>query len=396
MTAVEFAPDGKGPFLEADGKSRRALNWFFGRKERLFWLLQCGGWCGYFVFHVVLVSSLVSGTLMSAEAIAFSLSSSLIGFLTTTIVLRPVLRFARRQQPGSLLTVAFSGTLALCVAMAGVKALIFMQIFGDAWIQNRIEQLGTDNFLMLLVPDLMPNLFLLGSWGGFYFGFNYYLTLRDESERAIRSARLAEQAQLKMLRYQLNPHFLFNTLNAISTLVLTKDGEHANEMLTKLSAFLRYSLDSDPLQTTTLAEELRALELYLDIEATRFGERLRIVKEMDEEALGASVPSLILQPAIENAIKYAIGSMESGGEIKIVAKRQGDTLVLQVCDNGPNAPNDPELLLATASNGVGLANMRERLAHLYGPTQSFSLSRRTPNGLCVTLKLPFETRSRIP
>ncbi|MEO1014826.1 MAG: histidine kinase [Pseudomonadota bacterium] len=396
MTAVNLASGRKGPFVGAEGKSRRAFNWFFGKKERLFWLLQVGGWAGYFCFHVLLVSSLVSGRLWSAESFAYSISSSLIGFLTTTIVLRPLLRFTRRQPPAALLAMALTGTLAMAVAMAAVKALMFAEIFGDAWIQNRIQQLGTDNFLMLLQPDLMPNLFLLGSWGGFYFGVNYYLTLRDESERAIVSARLAEQAQLKMLRYQLNPHFLFNTLNAISTLVLTKDGDRANEMLTKLSAFLRYSLDSDPLQTTTLAEEMRALDLYLDIETTRFGDRLKIVKQIDDDALDAAVPSLILQPAIENAIKYAIGSMVSGGEIKIVAKREGEALKLQVCDNGPNAPHDPEALLLQSGAGVGLVNMRERLAHLYGPTQSFSLARRRPDGLCVTLKLPFETRSRLP
>lgn len=397
MTAADMAPGRKGPFIDSRGKLRRAFNWFFGKKERLFWLLQVGGWSGYFCFHVLLVSSLISGRLWSVESFAFSFSSSLIGFLTTTIVMRPLLRFARRQPPVGLLSIALSGTLAMAVAMAAVKALMFAEIFGDAWIQNRIQQLGTDNFLLLLQPDLMPNLFQLGSWGGFYFGVNYYLTLRDESERAIVSARLAEQAQLKMLRYQLNPHFLFNTLNAISTLVLTKDGDRANEMLTKLSAFLRYSLDSDPLQTTTLAEELRALELYLDIEETRFGERLKIVKEVDEDALDASVPSLILQPAIENAIKYAIGSMEAGGEIRIVARREGEALTLQVCDNGPNAPHDPEALLMSQSGaGVGLVNMRERLAHLYGPAQSFSLSRSSPSGLCVTLKLPFETRSRLP
>ncbi|MEM9262733.1 MAG: histidine kinase, partial [Pseudomonadota bacterium] len=262
--------------------------------------------------------------------------------------------------------------------------------------EARMEQLKTDNFLVLLVPDLMPNLFLLASWGGFYFGFNFYLTLRNETERALQSARLAEQAQLKMLRYQLNPHFLFNTLNAISTLVIVKDEKLANQMITKLSAFLRYSLDSDPLQTTTFAEEMRALDLYLDIEATRFGDRLKIVKDVDEDALDATVPSLILQPAIENAIKYAIGAMEAGGEIRIVAKREDDVLRLQVCDNGPNAPENPEAILDTADAGVGLINMRERLAHLYGANQSFSICRADPDGMCVTLTLPYETRSRIP
>ena len=142
----------------------------------------------------------------------------------------------------------------MTIAMAAIKAQAIIQIFptGEEWMQNRGAMMGTDNFFLILVPDMPVNLFLLTSWAGFYFGINYYLTLRDETERALQSARLADQAQLKMLRYQLNPHFLFNTLNAISTLVLEKDGRHANEMLTQLSSFLRYSLDSDPLQENNI------------------------------------------------------------------------------------------------------------------------------------------------
>jgi len=393
MATVDFAGSGKGPFVAAEGRTPRAMNWLFSNKERMFWILQCGGWTGFFFFHLLTVSSLFAG--WTQTSLAYSAASSLIGFLTTSIVLRPLFRFARRQHPFALLVIAIGGTLVFAVAMSAAKALMYARIFGSDWLTRRIEQLGTENFLLLLQPDVPYNLFLLVSWGGFYFGINYYLNLRDESQRTIQSARLAEQAQLKMLRYQLNPHFLFNTLNAISTLVLTSDSRQANEMLTKLSAFLRYSLDSDPLQKTSLAEELRALDLYLDIEATRFGERLELVKEIDEDVLEARVPSLILQPAIENAIKYAIGQMESGGQIKIVARREGETLTLQVCDNGPNAPAHPEKLLCDAKQGVGLLNMRDRLAHLYGPTQSFSLSRAEPAGLCVTLKLPLETRSRI-
>jgi LytS/YehU family sensor histidine kinase len=217
--------------------------------------------------------------------------------------------------------------------------------------------------------------------------------MQQEREAALHASSLAQEAQLKMLRYQLNPHFLFNTLNAISTLVLEKDDRNANRMLTKLSAFLRYSLDSDPLQKTTLAEELRALQLYLDIEKTRFGERLEVEFDIDEDAKEALVPSLILQPAIENAIKYAIAQMEKDGLIRIVAKREGGTLRLEVCDNGPNAPAAPETLLQNAKTGVGLINMRDRLAHLYGDRQAFLLSPLKPHGLCVTLKMPFETRS---
>lgn len=393
MTALDLGESRPGPFADARGRTGRAMNWFFADKERLFWVLQLAGWAGFALFHVASVSSLVAG--WSAQSVVYSIASSLVGLVTTTIFLRPVFRFARRQAPAALLATAMTATIALAVFSAAVKAIAFVQVFGAEWMEERGLQLGTDNFILLLRPDLPANIFLLMSWGGFYFGVNYYLKLRDESERALVSARLADQAQLKMLRYQLNPHFLFNTLNAISTLVLEKDGRQANQMLTKLSAFLRYSLDSDPLQKTSLAEELRALQLYLDIEKTRFADRLKIKLDVDDEALDARVPSLILQPAIENAIKYAIAHMESDGEIAIIARREGEMLKLCVCDNGPLAPENPEELLRNAKMGVGLVNMRERLAHLYGARQSFALSRMTPHGLRVSLTLPFETKTHL-
>jgi signal transduction histidine kinase len=380
-----------GPFVAAGGKSGRAINWFFADKERMFWLLQIAGWSGFLFLHLFSVSTLVGGR--TPLAVGYSVVQSLVGFVTTSILLRPIFRFARKQGPWTLLLIALTGTVSMALAMTAVKAQAFGVFFGDDWISIRIDQLQTENFFLLLLPDIPANLFLLLSWAGFYFGINYYLTLRNETERALFAARLADQAQLKMLRYQLNPHFLFNTLNAISTLVLEKDGKNANDMLTRLSAFLRYSLDSDPLQKTTLAEELRALQLYLDIEKTRFCDRLEIEFDVDDDVKDAMVPSLILQPAIENAIKYAVAQMEAGGKISIVAKKEGDMLRLRVCDNGPFAPDDPAKVLENSKTGVGLINMRDRLAHLYGGRQAFLLSRLQPAGLCVSLKLPYETRS---
>lgn len=383
--------DGKrGPFITASGKTGLALNWFFADKGRIFWAMQIAGWFGFMLLHFFSVSPLIGGR--SPNSLGYSIVSSLVGFLTTSLLMRPIFRFARRQGPVALLSIAFVTTTAMAVAMAAVKLRAFAVFFGDDWIKGRAEVFGTDHIFFILLPDLPVNLFLLMSWAGFYFGINYYLTLRNETERRLNAARLADQAQLKMLRYQLNPHFLFNTLNAISTLVLERDVKPANDMLTRLSAFLRYSLDSDPLQKTTLAEELRALQLYLDIEKTRFGDRLEIVTNVDPEAREALVPSLILQPAIENSIKYAIARMESGGRIAICAKKEGDMLRLAVEDNGPSAPKDPEAVLTNSKFGVGLINMRDRLAHLYGARQAFRLTKLEPDGLSVSLSLPFETR----
>ncbi|MEO1136343.1 MAG: histidine kinase [Pseudomonadota bacterium] len=389
MSAIE-ASGAAGPFIDTQGRSRAWMNWIFADKARMFWILQITGWLGFFALHILSVSTFVAGR--STDSLLYSVASSLIGFLTTSVLARPVYRFARRQGPAVLLLLVMTSTLLMAVAMSAMKAQTFGILFGNAWMDLRGASLGTTNYLLLIVPDLPVNLFLLGSWAGFYFGINYYLKLRNEMERALVSARLADQAQLKMLRYQLNPHFLFNTLNAISTLVLEQDGKQANSMLTQLSAFLRYSLDSDPLQKTTLAEEVRALELYLTIEKTRFADRLNVTFDIDDNTTSAQVPSLILQPAIENAIKYAIAQMEAGGEIRITAKREGGALCMSVCDNGPNAPEDPTALLRNVKTGVGLVNMRDRLNYLYQDRAKFELRHVSPQGLCVALRIPFETK----
>jgi signal transduction histidine kinase len=365
------------------------MNWLLADKERLFWMLQISGWIGFFILHVSSVSTFIAGR--SPVAWYYSGASSLIGFAMTSIFARPIYRFARHQGPILLLVIAIAATVSLAGAMSAMKAQTLLSLFNDDWLEWRSRFFRPQNLYWLILPDVQATVFLMGSWAGFYFGINYYLDMRGESERAVLAAHLADQAQLKMLRYQLNPHFLFNTLNAISTLVLERECKQADIMISRLSAFLRYSLDSDPLQKTSLAEEIRALKLYLEIEETRFGERLRVNFDIDDDALDARVPSLILQPAIENAIKYAIAKMEGNGQITISAKRKGQMLVMEVSDNGPDAPADPSELIRNAKNGVGLVNMRERLALIYQGQCEFTLSRRDPQGLCVSLMIPFET-----
>jgi LytS/YehU family sensor histidine kinase len=200
---------------------------------------------------------------------------------------------------------------------------------------------------------------------------------------------MAHQAQLKMLRYQLNPHFLFNTLNAISTLILDGANRTANLAVSRLSDFLRYTLDNDPMKRVSLDVELRALALYLEIEKVRFGERLVVLEDVEPNARAALVPSLILQPLIENAIKYAISPSEEGGTLRISAKVHGDILFLQVADNGPGLP--PGDRARKSSGGVGLSNTRARLQQFYGDRQAFTLAPNEPSGLVITMNIPYET-----
>jgi two-component system LytT family sensor kinase len=226
------------------------------------------------------------------------------------------------------------------------------------------------------------------AWSALYFAFRYYRIFQEVRESALKSAAMAHEAQLKMLRYQLNPHFLFNTLNAISTLVLEKQTELANRMVTRLSSFLRYSLDNDPIKKVTLQQELAALQLYLDIEKVRFEDHLNLHIDVEKEAEEALIPSLLLQPLVENAIKYGIARSEEAGRLRIAARVFAGDLLLELSDDGPGVELvDGEIPDAT---GVGLRNTRERLRELYGGQHSFRLSKTDPHGLTIRIRIPFE------
>ena len=249
---------------------------------------------------------------------------------------------------------------------------------------------------------LFASIMIFMCWAAFYHGIKYYQLLQNEHATLLsieaekreaqlkrsRAESIAHEAQLKMLRYQLNPHFLFNTLNAIASLVEGRHSANANTMIVQLSNFLRYSLESDPVQPVTLEEELDALRLYLNIEQTRFGERLRLQFDVDKAAEEVNVPSLLLQPLVENSIKYAIAPMEEGGQINILAKVEDDNLVVEVCDSGPGVhmtKNDK-----SAGVGIGLKNTIDRLDTFYGDNYVFQLGSSDLGGLKIFIRLPLK------
>jgi LytS/YehU family sensor histidine kinase len=237
-----------------------------------------------------------------------------------------------------------------------------------------------------LFSGALSSTYLLLCWSGLFFGIKYYETLQEQRETMLRASALAQEAQVKMLRYQLNPHFLFNTLNAISTLVLDGQGKVANQAIGRLSEFLRYTLDQDPMKKVTLRHELDALNLYLGIEQLRFGDRLRLEFEVDESVGDALVPSLVLQPLVENSLKYAVAPREEGGRLRIEAGVVDGRLRLVVADDGPGLPVGVEL---GAGRGVGFRNTRERLAALYGDAQKLAVRFARP-GLRFEITLPLE------
>ena len=235
----------------------------------------------------------------------------------------------------------------------------------------------------------LSSFYIILCWTGLYVGINYYRMLGEERARALRAINSAREAQLRMLRYQLNPHFLFNTLNAISTLILEQETRQANGMVTRLSSFLRHSLDSDPMQKVTLAQEVKALRLYLEIEQVRFEERLTFEVAITPEAERALIPSLLLQPLVENAIKYAIARSEDGGTIRLQAAVDGDHLEIEVSDDGPGLP--PDFGLDREARGVGLRNTADRLQQLFGDDQLLEIEPTEPTGTRVRIRVPYRT-----
>ena len=239
---------------------------------------------------------------------------------------------------------------------------------------------------------------ILAAWSALYYGINFYVLLEEQQDQLQNLQVQASTAQLAMLRYQLNPHFLFNTLNSISTLVLLKQTERANAMLSRLSSFLRYTLVNEPESQVTLAQEVETLKLYLDIEKMRFEDRLRAHFEIDPAVSEARLPSLLLQPLVENAIKYAVTPQEEGADISVTARLAGPRVQISVTDTGPGLNEARGGAIQTepavASTGVGLVNTRDRLVQAYGADHRFETTSNAAGGFGVTIEVPFETEPR--
>jgi signal transduction histidine kinase len=214
-------------------------------------------------------------------------------------------------------------------------------------------------------------------------GYLYYQRYRQGELRSVELSAQLAQAQLQALRMQLHPHFLFNTLNSIATLI-HKDPDAADQMTARLSDLLRLTLKNIGVQEVPLAQELEFLERYLDIEKTRFSDRLVVRIDVAPETLDASTPYLILQPLVENAIRHGIAARSLPGCVIVCAERDGGMLVLEVKDDGPG------IRAASASNnGLGISSTRERLEKLYGAAHTFELSNVAEGGLVVKLTFPF-------
>jgi signal transduction histidine kinase len=219
--------------------------------------------------------------------------------------------------------------------------------------------------------------------------WNYHRRYREREAQATELTSRLAQAQLHALRMQLNPHFLFNTLNAISSLML-KDVNSANRMIVRLGELLRLTLETGNEQEVPLQQELEFLRRYVEIEQIRFGDLLQVKMEIEPATLDASVPNLILQPLVENAIHHAIEPQTTGGRIELRCVRSNGSLLLQVSDNGPGSLETNSVEVSKpARERIGLNNTRQRLQKLYGDRQSFELVENPSGGMTANLIIPF-------
>ncbi len=347
---------------------------FFEQKSRAFWLLQAAGWTGYLLLRTVSSVSNVP----SFQLLLSILVEAIVGYCIT-LLLSTLYGYYRRlpRLTGILLTIL---TLAAATLVYAV-----IDAFNFSFIRNAEPGIT----LSLVLGSIFLNFTVLAGWTALYFGINWYLIVEEQIDQMQHLESQASTAQLAMLRYQLNPHFLFNTLNSISTLVLLKQTERANAMLSRLSAFLRYTLANEPTAHVTVAQEIETLKLYLEIEKMRFEARLRTGFEIDPRVERARLPSLLLQPLVENAIKYAVTPQEEGADINVVARLVGEHVQIVVSDTGPGLigkKSRPSL-----STGVGLANIRERLAQAYGAGHRFETRSEPGKGFSVMIEFPFQT-----
>jgi two-component system LytT family sensor kinase len=347
---------------------------FFEDKNRAFWFLQSLGWTGYFLLRTLSGFANSMGPMWIVHTALLTATGYSLTLLMGALFRR-------------LIKMRVIWTAVLSLAAVIVAAMAFSVI--ETWSYATFLKPESRPAGFEYMGAILLNFALLAAWAALYYGINYYILLEEQINQRERLESQASSAQLAMLRYQLNPHFLFNTLNSISTLVLLKQTERANAMLARLSSFLRYTLANESAAKVTLAQEVETLKLYLEIEKMRFEERMRPHFRIDPDTIGARLPSLLLQPLIENAIKYAVTPNEDGADIWLTASREGDAVRIEVADNG-NCDACAEAA-TSPSTGVGLANIRERLQQAYGNAHGFTTKKNEHGGFSVIIEIPYES-----
>lgn len=341
--------------------------------QRTFWVLQVMGWsCYAFFVYVAVIRPGLTPENVFASTVHLSIEV-LSGVAVTTVMRWVIHRIPRRASTAMsigvyLFLVLFASIIWNLIKLWGFELANGIQL--NSWSDNDFGSW----YLFTSATTV--------GWLAMYWLLRSVRAVAIEKERAHIAESLAKQAQLKTLTSQLNPHFMFNSLNAISTLVLKNENMRALSMIESLSEFLRYSLDGHSDQHL-LAEELELLDLYLNIEKVRFGDRFTVELNVDESLLEQQVPSFILQMFAENAMKHAISGMSEGGLLRIGVKAGAETIEMCVEDNGTGFS-----LSEQPSTGIGIDNVRRRLKALYGAQAQLLIRDSSLGGVKVKITMP--------
>ncbi len=346
---------------------------------------------GFWLFYAILTTlrSIVLGSFeeeypaQDALAIRRAIVTAL-GILVT-IGLYFLLRMFERKPLSTRIFIAFLGAIPCAFIISGFNFYIFniydpASLFDDP---DMLEQLKAGNAFFQIWEVAISRYFFIACWASLYLAMSFASEVRMAERRASRFAQAAQQAELRSLRYQVNPHFLFNTLNSLSTLVLRERPDEAEAMIMNLSNFYRNSLSGDPLEDVTLEEEVELQRLYLKIEEVRFPKRLRTDIDIPDEVADACVPGLILQPLVENAIKYGVSRATRPVTISITAHEKQGYLFITVADDGDVIPDDSD-----KGSGIGLANVRDRLDTRFGLDAHLRTEQPADGGYRVTVSMP--------
>lgn len=360
----------------------------YNNRKYQFWLLQFAGWGGLCV--VTFLSLTLWYNTVQWPYIAHTFLQSFLGMILSLPLHTAYLSLWSRSLSWRL-SVSLLAVTVVSLVWTALRIQTFMWITSEQGIWSDFGGWYVLSFLVYLC------------WSALYYGNKYYYQAQQEKLNSLQAKSVIKEEQLKrlkaesdardsqlgMLRYQLNPHFLFNTLNNISALVKFQENDKAHMMITQLGQFLRYSLDNDPAQKISMQQEIEALMLYLNIEKTRFGEHLILQFDIEEQAKTALVPSLLLQPLAENSVKYAIAVNEEGGAIHLVAAvRQGE-LRIEMKDTGPG--NGGGRSTPRTGRRIGLHNTLQRLKTLYNDAYVFDIKLRQCGGLKINIRIPYES-----
>jgi two-component system, LytTR family, sensor kinase len=311
------------------------------------------------------------------------------------IILSWVLYLIIRQFDGSTfsrrIVIAFIAAMPCAIAIAAANYYIFNVYDPDGFLpaMEHVAKVKGNYVIQEIADDTMGRYFFLAAWAAIYLAVTYATEVGRVERHAARLEQTAQQAELRSLRYQVNPHFLFNTLNSLSSLVMKDRREEAEQMIMSLSNFYRTSLTGDPLEDVPLEEEVHLQKLYLDIESVRFPDRLRTGIFIPDHLMSCCVPGLILQPVVENAIKYGVSRTTRPVTIDIRAWEEEGLLYVSITDDGDTLPYRS----AYEGNGIGLVNVRERLAARFGDKGRLLAGAMEGGGFQVELSLPIVRRS---